>query len=60
MNLLLDTHALIWYITDDKKLPKKTRSIIEFPENRCFVSLATYWEMAIAHSKVHSLALSPL
>jgi len=50
MNLLLDTHALIWYISDNRKLPTKTRSLIEFPENNCFVSLATYWEMAIKNS----------
>ncbi|MGV3763588.1 type II toxin-antitoxin system VapC family toxin [Parapedobacter sp.] len=50
MNLLLDTHALIWYITDNHRLPAKTRSLIEFPENNCFVSLATYWEMAIKNS----------
>lgn len=50
MNLLLDTHALIWYITDDNKLPTKTRTLIELSENHCFVSLATYWEMAIKNS----------
>lgn len=50
MNLLLDTHTLIWYITDNHRLPAKTRSLIELPENNCFVSLATYWEMAIKNS----------
>src|SRR5690606_1057997 len=50
MNLLLDTHTLIWYITDNQRLPAKTRSLIELPENICFVSLATYWEMAIKNS----------
>ncbi len=50
MNLLLDTHALIWYITDSRRLPAKTRSLIELPENHCFVSLATYWEMAVKNS----------
>lgn len=50
MNLLLDTHTLIWYITDNQRLPANTRSLIELPENICFVSLATYWEMGIKNS----------
>ncbi len=50
MNFLLDTHTLIWYITDDRKLPKKIRAIIDEPDHICFVSLASYWEMAIKNS----------
>lgn len=50
MNLLIDTHAVIWFITEDSKLPLKTKKIIENTENNCFVSIATYWEIAIKHS----------
>ncbi len=50
MDLLIDTHAVIWFITDDSKLPLKTKKIIEYSENNCFVSIATYWEIAIKHS----------
>jgi PIN domain nuclease of toxin-antitoxin system len=50
MNLLIDTHAVIWFITEDSKLPLKTKQIIEDIENNCFVSIATYWEIAIKHS----------
>ena len=50
MNLLIDTHALIWFITDNKKLPIQTRRIIESSENNCFVSIATYWEIGIKYS----------
>ena len=50
MDLLIDTHAVIWFITEDKKLPLKTKQIIENIENNCFVSIATYWEIAIKHS----------
>jgi predicted nucleic-acid-binding protein len=35
MNLLIDTHALIWFITDNDKLPFKTKQIIENKENNC-------------------------
>ncbi|TNF45091.1 MAG: type II toxin-antitoxin system VapC family toxin [Bacteroidetes bacterium] len=50
MNLLIDTHAVIWFITEDSKLPLKIKKIIENTENNCFVSIATYWEIAIKHS----------
>jgi len=50
MDLLIDTHAVIWFITEDSKLPLKTKKTIENSENNCFVSIATYWEIAIKHS----------
>lgn len=50
MNLLVDTHALIWFITDDSKLPKTVRQTMEDPLNVCFVSIASYWEIGIKHS----------
>jgi PIN domain nuclease of toxin-antitoxin system len=50
MNVILDTHAAIWFVTDDKKLPQFSKKIIEDSENRCFVSIATLWEMGIKYS----------
>lgn len=50
MNLLLDTHAAIWFITEDDRLPIKAKVHIENPDNPCFVSIASFWEMAIKHS----------
>ena len=50
MNILLDTHALIWFITEDVKLPRKSFALIANPDNTCFVSLATYWEIGIKYS----------
>lgn len=50
MNLLLDTHTVIWYLTDDNKLAAKAKAAIEDPENNCFISLASYWEIAIKNS----------
>ena len=50
MNLLLDTHAVIWFITDDLKLPRKTRTLLEDDSNNCFISIATLWEIAIKNS----------
>lgn len=50
MNLLIDTHALVWFITDNDKLPFKTKQIIENRENNCYVSIATFWEIGIKNS----------
>lgn len=50
MNLLLDTHALIWFLEDDVKLARHARTAISDPENKAFVSDATAWEIGIKHS----------
>ena len=50
MNLLVDTHALIWFITDNNKLPINTRIFIESNDNGCYVSIATFWEIGIKNS----------
>lgn len=50
MQLLLDTHALLWRINDDSALPAKARKAIVNEDNACFLSLASCWEMAIRYS----------
>ena len=50
MDYLIDTHTLIWFITDNKKLPSSTREIIIDENNNCFVSIASYWEIGIKYS----------
>jgi PIN domain nuclease of toxin-antitoxin system len=47
VNLLWDTHTLIWFIEGDNNLGITTRNYIENPKNTNFVSIATYWEIAI-------------
>ena len=47
MTYLIDTHALIWYIAGDRKLSKKTISLIDDPITKIFISKATLWELAI-------------
>ena len=47
MKLLLDTHAFLWFIEGNPKMPPSTRSLIEDPVNQSFVSIASLWEMAI-------------
>lgn len=50
MKLLLDTHTAIWFVTDSKELPKSAKQLIENPDNHCFISIATLWEMGIKYS----------
>jgi len=50
MDIIVDTHAAIWFITDNKQLPESSKKIIEEPENNCYISIATLWEMGIKYS----------
>jgi len=47
MNLLLDTHTLIWFLNGDEKLPDNVRDAIENPNNSKIVSIASIWEISI-------------
>ena len=47
MRLLLDTHALYWYIQGDLKLSVVAQSLIQDAANTPLVSPASYWEIAI-------------
>jgi len=46
MRVLLDTHVLLWALSDDPKLSSKARRLIENAAE-IYVSAATFWEMAI-------------
>ena len=47
MNLLLDTHAILWFFWDDPQLSAAAKALIEGPANRKLVSIASCWEIAI-------------
>ena len=47
MRLLLDTHAFLWFIDGNPKMPASARMLIEDAENQSLVSVASLWEMAI-------------
>jgi PIN domain nuclease of toxin-antitoxin system len=49
MNILLDTHAFLWWITDDPKVPETARNIIRKGKNILFWSAASSWETAIKY-----------
>ncbi|MFY9259116.1 MAG: type II toxin-antitoxin system VapC family toxin [Gallionella sp.] len=47
MRLLLDTHSLIWLVEGDAQLSSPAKLAISDANNQCFVSIVTFWEMAI-------------
>ncbi len=49
MRLLLDTHALIWWVIDDPALSKAAYVAIDDPANEVLASAASAWEIATKH-----------
>lgn len=47
MNYLLDTHALLWLLAGNKNISQRVKQILANPEDRKFVSVASFWEIAI-------------
>jgi PIN domain nuclease of toxin-antitoxin system len=47
MRLLLDTHALLWWLMDDERLPARLDALLNDPATEAFVSAASAWEIAI-------------
>ena len=50
MNLLLDTHVLLWWLDDHPALSKKAKEAIADGSNIVFVSAAVIWEIRIKHA----------
>jgi PIN domain nuclease of toxin-antitoxin system len=46
MDVLVDTHALLWWLSDDSALTKPARKIMADPKNIICVSAASAWEIA--------------
>jgi PIN domain nuclease of toxin-antitoxin system len=46
VRLLLETHALLWWYSDDPALPKSCRTLITRPDSGIFVSAVSAWEIA--------------
>lgn len=47
MRLLLDTHALLWFVWNHANLSANARSLMTDPKNTLLLSAATIWEIAI-------------
>ena len=47
MNLLIDTHVLLWWLDDNPNLSQSARTVIADGNNLVFVSAAVIWEIQI-------------
>ena len=46
MRALLDTHALVWWVIDDRRLSRSAYEFVSDPQNAPVVSAASAWEIA--------------
>lgn len=56
MRLLLDTHALVWWVSDVSRLTRSAYAAIADPHNDIFVSAITAWEITVKRAKGHLTA----
>lgn len=47
MRLLLDSHAFLWYLLNDDRLPQPIKDLLEDPAISVTVSVATQWELMV-------------
>lgn len=47
MKVLLDTHAILWFMLDDSRLSRRAAGILLDSANACLISPASHWETAI-------------
>jgi PIN domain nuclease of toxin-antitoxin system len=45
LKLLLDTHALLWFVIGNSRISAKAKNAIESFDNEVFVSAASAWEV---------------
>jgi len=47
MRILLDTHVLLWLLSEDPQLGTSARDVVTDPANDVFVSSASLWEITV-------------
>jgi len=47
VRLLLDTHVLLWWLADDRRLGQRARALVAAADNTVYVSAASAWEISI-------------
>lgn len=55
MKLLLDTHVIIWALSDSNKLPTNIKELILQDNSEIYVSAVSLWEIALKHKKAPDL-----
>lgn len=60
--IVLDTHVLVWEITDDRKLGRKARGLIDrhWGSGRVAVSAISFWEAALLQMRKRVNLPSPV
>ena len=51
MNLLLDTCTFLWLAADHPRLTAAARASCRSPENTCYLSALSVWEIAVKHRR---------
>jgi PIN domain nuclease of toxin-antitoxin system len=51
VRLLLDTHALVWWLTNNPRLSAAARSAVAAPSNSVYVSSCSGYEIAYKHQR---------
>ncbi len=49
MRILIDTHAFLWWLAGNQRLPAAAREVIDNPDNSVLVSAASAWEITTKH-----------
>ena len=47
MNLLLETHTLLWHAENSPRMSSTATALLVDPSNELFLSMASVWELAI-------------
>lgn len=47
MKLLLDTHAFLWWVSDDDRLSRRARRALTDEGNEAFFSVVSAWEIVV-------------
>jgi PIN domain nuclease of toxin-antitoxin system len=60
LRLLLDTHIVLWVLTEHEALSKSAWRLLNHKDNELFVSAVSIWEIAIKHARRRSPADMPI
>jgi PIN domain nuclease of toxin-antitoxin system len=62
MQILIDTHTLVWWMVDSSRLSRRASEILSDPSNSILVSAVVAWELAmkVNAGKIHPPTLISL
>lgn len=58
MEVLLDTHVLLWMLDDTSQLSSRAISVLQDSSNKLHVGIVSFWEMAIKQALGNRLSLT--